>query len=95
MVVGTLEISIKIEGAFSLKDKRRVLRSLLDRARRDYRVAASEVEDQELWNSSVVGIACVSNDAAHAESILQQVVDLFDSNPEVNVEDAIKRIARD
>lgn len=94
MVIGTLELSIKIEGAFSLKDKRRVLRSLLERVRRDFRVAASEVEDQDLWNSSVVGFACVTNDTIHAESTLQHVIDLFDSNPDVAVEDAIKQIYR-
>jgi uncharacterized protein YlxP (DUF503 family) len=94
MIIGTAEISLKIEGAFNLKDKRRVLRSLLDHARRDYHVAASEVDDQDLWNSAVVGIACVSNAPAHAESILQKVIDLFENHPEVAVEDAIKRVER-
>lgn len=94
MIIGSLELSIKIEGAFSLKDKRRVLKSLLERARSDYHVAVSEVEDHDIWNSSVIGVACVSNDAGRAESTLQKVIDLFDSDPEVGVIDAFKRIER-
>ena len=94
MIVGTVELSIRLDGAFCLKDKRRVLRSLLDHARRDYKVAAAEVGDQDLWNSAVIGIACVSNDSAHAESILQRVIDLFDNHPEVEIESTDKHIER-
>ncbi len=94
MVVASIELCLRIDGAFSLKDKRRVLRSLLDRARREFAVAAAEVADHDLWNSAVVVAACVGNDAADLESVLQHVVDLFDSNPEVLVESADKHIER-
>ena len=94
MIVGTLELSLRIEGAFSLKDKRQVLRSLLDRSRREFHVAIAEVGDHDLWNSAFVGVACVSTDATHAESVLQHVIDLFDTHPEVAVEAADKRIER-
>jgi len=94
MIVGTLELSLRLDGAFSLKDKRRVLRSLLDHARRDFKVSAAEVDDHDLWNSAIIGVACVSNDSAHAESILQSVIDLFDTHPEVAVESADKHIER-
>lgn len=69
-----------------------MLRGLIERTRRNYHVAASEVGDQDLWNAAVVGAACVSNDARHAESVLQSVVDLFDGCPEIAVESAVKRI---
>ena len=94
MIVGSLELSLRIDGAFSLKDKRRVIRSLMDHARRDFHVSIAEAGDQDLWNSAVIGVACVSNDTAHAESILQKVVDLFDTHPEVAVENTDKRIER-
>ncbi|MDR3690798.1 MAG: DUF503 domain-containing protein [Fimbriimonas sp.] len=94
MIVGTLELCLRLDGAFSLKDKRSVLRSLLDHARRDFRVSAAEVDDHDLWNSAVIGIACVSNDAAHAESTLQHVIDLFDAHPAVAVESALKQVER-
>lgn len=94
MVVGSLELELEIPGAFNLKEKRRVLRSLLERARRDLHVAAAEVDDHDLWNSAVVGIACVSNGPAHAESVLQGVIDLFDAAPDVSVIAADKAISR-
>jgi hypothetical protein len=81
-----------MDGCFSLKDKRQVLRSLTDRSRKICHVAVAEVEDHDLWNVATLGVACVSNDPRHAESILQSVIDLFDACPDVAVESAVKRI---
>jgi uncharacterized protein len=94
MVVGTLELQLRLDGCFSLKDKRRVLRSLMDRSRRDFHVAIAEVGDQDLWNCALLGVACVSNDVGHAEAILQCVITLAESVAEVEVVDAIKGFDR-
>jgi uncharacterized protein YlxP (DUF503 family) len=94
VVVGTLELDLRIEGSFSLKDKRRVLRSLMDRARREFHVAIAEVGDHEIWNSAVLGAACVTTATDHAEAILQSVIDLADQNPEAEVCSAVKKIKR-
>ena len=90
MIVGTLELHLRLDGCFSLKDKRRILRSLLDKARRDFHVSAAEVGDHDLWNVATLGVACVSNDRSHAESVLQHALDLVDNHPEVQVEAAHK-----
>jgi hypothetical protein len=94
MIVGTLCLQLALEGTFSLKDKRRILRSLIERARREYQVAAAEVDDQELWGNATVGVAYVTNSAVHAESVLQKVLDLFDHCPEVCVENVERDIER-
>ena len=94
MVIGTLEIHLRLDGCFSLKDKRQVLRSLLDRSRREYHVSIAETGDQDLWNVATIGVACVSNDAAHAESILTKVVELFDTCAQVRVEGVHRMIER-
>ena len=94
MVVGTLELALRLEGCRSLKDKRAILRSLIDRARREFHVAIAETGDLQLWGNATIGVACVSNDPGHAESILQHVVDVFDANPSISVESVVKDIDR-
>jgi uncharacterized protein len=94
VIIGTLELEIRIQGSHSLKDKRRILRSLIDRCRRELCVSIAEVEDHDLWNRAVVGVACVSNVASHAEAILQAVIDKADGAPDLEVIGAIKTIAR-
>ena len=74
MFVGVLQAELSIPGAFSLKEKRRVLKGLLERLRREHGVAAAEVADQDVWNRARIGVAFVSNDARHAQSALQAVV---------------------
>jgi uncharacterized protein YlxP (DUF503 family) len=91
VVIGSVELILRLDGCFSLKDKRRVLRSLMEKARRNFQVAIAEVGDQDLWNAAVLGIAYVSNEARHAESVLQSVIDQFDACPDVAVESALKR----
>ncbi|MBN9502381.1 MAG: hypothetical protein BGO01_12950 [Armatimonadetes bacterium 55-13] len=94
MVVGIMEISLKMEGTESLKDKRRILRSLLERARHDYHVAIAEVDDQDLWGNATLGVSCVSNDAAHVESIMNHVLALIDENVEVEVDNVCREVER-
>lgn len=81
MVVGTLRLEVLIPNARSLKDKRRVVRSLIDRLRHRFRVAAAEVGDNEVHNHAVLGFAAVSNEVRHAQSVLTQVVEFVRNSP--------------
>ncbi len=62
-----------------MKDKRQVARSLADRIRNQFNVAAAEVEDHDLWQRLTLGVSCVSNDAAHANEVLSRVVSYVES----------------
>jgi uncharacterized protein YlxP (DUF503 family) len=66
----------------------------MDRVRHEFNVAIAEVEDQDLWGNATIGVACISNDPKHAESVLQHVVDAFDDYVTVSVESAVKSIER-
>lgn len=94
MIVATLEMHLRIDGSFSLKGKRAVLRSLLDQARRDFKVSIAETADQDLWNVATIGAPCVSNDATHAESVLQKVLDRFDTCADVSVVSSLLEVLR-
>ncbi len=88
MFVGVLQVDLAIPGSFSLKDKRRVLKSLLARVRRDFEVAAAEVADQDTWNRAGVAFACVANERRRAESHLQRVLNALERESDAVVEDA-------
>jgi uncharacterized protein YlxP (DUF503 family) len=67
MQIGLLTLEIHISDAQSLKDKRQVLRSLKDRLRAHFNVAVAELEHQELWQRSKVGVVSISGDSKHLE----------------------------
>lgn len=79
MVVGVARIVLHIPAAQSLKDKRQVVKSLLAQVQRQYQVAAGEIERQDQWQIGVLGLACVSTSAAHADEILARAVDFVSS----------------
>jgi uncharacterized protein len=75
MPIGLLTLEIHIPDARSLKDKRQVLRSLKERLRSRFNVAVAELDHQDTWQRSQVGIVSLSNDQAHLEQSLQAVFD--------------------
>jgi uncharacterized protein YlxP (DUF503 family) len=70
MPIGLLTLEIHIAEAQSLKDKRQVLRSLKDRLRAHFNVAVAELEHQELWQRSKIGVVSISGDGKHLEESL-------------------------
>jgi uncharacterized protein YlxP (DUF503 family) len=74
MPVGLLTLELQIPEARSLKDKRQVLRSLKDRLRGRFNVAVAELDFQDVWKSSVVGVVTLSNAEQHVEQSLQLVL---------------------
>jgi uncharacterized protein YlxP (DUF503 family) len=87
MVVGTLRVELFISDGVTLKDKRRVLHSLLDRLRNRFNVAAAEVDKQDSRHAAVIGAACVSNSAAHASRVINSVIRFIESEPRVSMTD--------
>lgn len=79
MFVSSLRIRILIRGARSLKDKRRLLKSLKDRIRSQFNVSVAEVDAQDRWQMGVLGVALVSSDRRFADSVLSKVLNLVRS----------------
>lgn len=73
MVVGVLRVECSLPGTQSIKDKRRILNSLLDRLHHRFHVAAAEVEHQDSWRRAGLAVACVSTDTRHADQVLAHV----------------------
>ncbi len=69
----------------SLKDKRRVLKSLKDRIRNSFNVAVAEVDPTDLWQSASLGVVTVSNGVRHANGILTKVVNLVEKDVRVEL----------
>ena len=74
MNVGVCRLSLRLHGVRSLKEKRRVSRSLIAQVSNKFNVAVAEVDDNDLWQRLTLGICCVSNSAPHADDTLESVV---------------------
>lgn len=74
MILMGMEIELLIFDAYSLKDKRRVIKSIVDRMHNRYNVSAAEVDENDVLNKGVIGIGIVSNNRKHSQKVLQQVL---------------------
>jgi len=74
MPVGLLTLELHLADAQSLKDKRQVLRSLKDKLRAHFNVAVAELDYEDTWQRSVIGVVTLSNEEQHVEEALQRVL---------------------
>lgn len=77
MLIGTLKITIHLHGLASLKDKRKIVKSLIGRIKSRYNFAVSEVESQDSKAIAVIGFSTVSNDGTYINQQLDKVLDFI------------------
>ncbi len=74
MIVGLCQMDLQIPTSQSLKDKRRVVRSIVQRLRNEFNVSVAEVDHLDSWQLSTIAVACVSTSASYAHGLLERVV---------------------
>jgi len=87
MTVGVLQLELSIGDAMSLKDKRRVIKSLKDRIAHGHNVSIAEVGALDAHRRSIIEIAMVANDRAYVEGGLSKLVDFVRMVPSVDLVD--------
>lgn len=81
MHIGSLRVRLLVRESRSLKDKRRVVRSILDRLRGGFNVAAAEVDSLDHRQLAVLGFASVAGEAEQVTKTLDAVVKALRSHP--------------
>jgi len=87
LIVGILTVELFLGEAGSLKEKRKVLKSIIDRIKSRFNVSIAEVGGQDTWQRSTLGISFVSNEHAHVHRVFSAVVSFIESQGTVVVTD--------
>ena len=87
MIVGVCRVVLSLPHNRSLKGKRSVVRKVVERARSRFHVAAAEVADLDVHQRATLGFSVVSNDATHARSVIDKVLQLAATSTEAQVVD--------
>ncbi len=88
MIVGLLTLNLHIPGADSLKSKRMVVKSLTDRIKNKFNVSVSEVDANNLWQRSVIGVAYVSNETVMVNRVFEKIRNLVSATHSVELIDS-------
>ena len=79
MVVGTLKVDMYLYDNRSLKGKRKIVKSIVDRVKHKYNVSIAEVGANDKWQKIEIGVSAVGNDRRHINSSLNNVLSFIDS----------------
>jgi uncharacterized protein YlxP (DUF503 family) len=80
MSVGILVMTLRIPGCRSLKEKRGRLKPLLAQLHNGFNLSVAEVDDLDIWQSTVIACAAVSNDPNQTRRVLQKTANWVESN---------------
>lgn len=94
MTVGVLTVRFRLP-AHSLKEKRAIVKSTVERVQSRFNAAAAEVDDLDTWDLATIAVVCVSNEPGHADSMLQSVYAFIEGErPDVEMLDVHTELLR-
>jgi uncharacterized protein len=85
MRVAISVVEVHIPAANSLKGKRRVLKSLIQRLRNRFNISVSEIGLQDLWQRAELGLAVVCYNGAGADRIMEQIFSFIEAENEIEI----------
>jgi len=77
------EVECMFYDGHSLKDKRSIIKRILMNMQKKLNVAVAELDYQNMWQRTKLGIVTISADKVHAEKVIQQALQILDSFPEL------------
>ncbi len=92
MVVAVVTWELHLSGCQSLKDKRRIMKSLKDRLHNRFNVSVAETDYQDLWQRAELSCCVVATDNRHAESVLSAADNLVGQEPMARIIDSHKSL---
>ncbi len=88
MIIGTLQVKLRIPDADSLKAKRFVIRSMVDRIRARFNLSISEIGSQDSWQMALLGVAMIGSEQRFMNQVLSKVMDILRGERRLEVIDS-------
>ena len=87
MIVSMIQIIFEIPDIANIKEKRRVIKSVLEKMKKRYHLSAAEVDLNDSLSFAQIGGALVSNSKTFGESVLQKAFDMIEKETNVRIQD--------
>jgi len=87
MIVSMIQIIFEIPDIVNIKEKRKIVKSVLDKMKRRFHLTAAEIDLQDSLSFAQIGGAIVSNSKAFGETVMQKAFDLIEKETPVRIQD--------
>lgn len=85
MIIGICTCEIYIFNANSLKSKRSVVKSIIEKSKNRFNIPIAEVGENDKWQKSIIAFSTISNDQRLVEETIEKVINFFDSYSEIEI----------
>ena len=85
MIIGICTCEIFIFNANSLKLKRSVVKSIIEKSKNRFNISIAEVGENDKWQKSIIAFSTISNDQKIVEETIEKVINFFDSYSEIEI----------
>ncbi|WP_288961929.1 DUF503 domain-containing protein [uncultured Peptoniphilus sp.] len=85
MIIGICTCEIYIFNANSLKSKRSVVKSIIEKSKNRFNISIAEVGERDKWQKSIIAFSTISNDQRLVEETIEKVINFFDSYSEIEI----------
>lgn len=85
MIIGICTCEIFIFNANSLKAKRSVVKSIIEKSKNRFNISIAEVGENDKWQKSIIAFSTISNDQKIVEETIEKVINFFDSYSEIEI----------
>ena len=85
MRVLNLKVTLRASWVHSLKEKRMVVKSIVQRLKNKFNVSVGEVDEQDIHQIIVIGISAVCGDQKQVDSILENLIDFVEENTDAEI----------
>ncbi len=85
MIIGICTCEIFIFNANSLKSKRSVVKSIIEKSKNRFNISIAEVGENDKWQKSIIAFSTISNDQTIVEETIEKVINFFDSYSEIEI----------
>ena len=86
-MIGVCEIHLHLPEVSSLKGKRKIVKGLKDRIRHRFNVSVTELDAHDKWQRAVIGIAYINKDRIRIDQVLNHLVGVIESTPNLLLTD--------
>ena len=87
MVIGACTLKLQIFESNSLKDKRHVIKSIIGKIQSRFNVSIAELDLNDIWQVSIIGFACVTNNTNHANQMVSNIIKFIDGDSRMEIID--------
>lgn len=94
MIILFMKVELRASWVHSLKEKRMVIKSIVQKLKNKFNISVSEVEDQDIHKTIVIGIAGICANSAQCDSIMENIITFIECNTDAEIIDIEKEDIR-